>query len=1202
MNSGKTRIKPVKWFFGGGVFLLLAATLASAQAGRGGINGLVTDPSGAAVTKAKVTALNHATGISESTVSTAAGLYSFVSLNPGNYAVTASAPNFETVARDNVTVSVDQVSTVNIALRVGSVNEVVTVTETSDLVDTDNSTVGQLIPAEVIDRVPLLTRDVFQLVQLSAGVLPANGTPNASDTLGIFNARPEIDVSSYTINGSLQGNVYYMLDGSPIGIAENNAASIIPAFQVPEDGVDEYRVETQNTPATYQSGGGGVISLASKSGGDKFHGDAFVYVRPNALAANDYFYKLNFPGQGTPDFYRYQEGGAISGPILRKKLFFFGDYEATQQKQYDGGGTFTVPTEAERTGDFSADGFTIYDPLLPDKADGTRQPFPGNKIPAADLNPIALEFAAQFPKPTGPGIPGNPYHPNNFSAPGLDPQNAQKFDIRMDYYQSEKQRIFGRVSFDRLFFSDANFFNNDYYSYYYQNITNARNVLLGDDLTLSPTSVLQLRYSFTRHYEDQTGDPRQLNVDIASLGFPTSLASQVRYRGLPVMNFGDGTEAIGGTNNYNTFIFASENSDASATYTKVLGKHEMAAGGEFQKRYMNIGQPPFPNGQYGFDNTPTSSTTFAGDGSDFGAFLLGMGQTPGSESTDFTIDLFAAESNPYYAAFFQDNYHVTHTLTLNLGLRWDIFGGRNERHNRLEYFDPTLQFSPDSVPVTGGEVFAKSGARSPFGTNLSNIGPRASFAWQPIHKVVVRGGGGIYYGPSTEMVGNTGLDSDGFATQTNWDSTNYNADGNTIFNSTSNCPNAGVVTGCYSLSNPFPGGLVEPTGSSLGPTTNLGSTLATVLHSPRTLTTYNFNFGIEYQFPHDTVLSAAYVGSRGLFLPLGSVDVNQFSLQSLQHYGTSLCVVPDSTCVMVPNKWEAIQPSTNGNYGLSTVPLWVSLQPYPQFGNGGYGGGNGVNVNGYAGGDSDYSSLQIKIEKRMTKHFTTLAALTWGKLISDDAAPPLGFVGYHGVGSPQDWKNLNLEHSVSAQDVKYQFNWQLSYDLPVGQGRAVNLSGFANQALGGWTINTIVYLSTGVPIASPNGTEDPYFSQRVNLTCDPGKGAPHSVNEWFNYTCFSQPANLFAPGTAPAFLSSIRTDGAHDLDVSVYKNFKLPHEMNARVEASAYNFTNSVQMGYPNVFWNPSAASNPSVMAGFGQITNASNTPRQIQFGARFTF
>ena len=1182
-------------------FLLFLSCSAAvlAQAGRGGISGLVTDPSGAVVPAAKVVALNHATGISQSTVSTGAGLYSFVSLTPGDYQLTANAPNFETVVRDHVTVSVDQVSSVNIALPVGKVSEVVTVTQTTDLVDTDNSTVGQLIDAQTMDRVPLFSRDVFQLVQLSAGVLPANGTPNASDTVGIFYSRPEADVSTYTINGSLQGNVYYMLDGSPIGIAENNSATVIPAFQVPEDGVDEYRVETQNTPATYQSGGGGVISLVSKSGGEKFHGDAFVYLRPNALAANEYFFKLNNPGVGTPDFHRYQEGGAISGPILRKKLFFFGDYEATQQVQYDGGGSFTVPTLAERTGDFSADSFTIYNPLVPDKDDGTRQPFAGNKIPQADLNPIALEFASKYPAPNHPGV--GPYHSVNYTKAGLDPQNAHKFDIRIDWHESEKQNVFGRFSYDRLFFSNANFFGNEYDSFYFQNLTNARNVLFGDDLTLSPTSVLQLRYSFTRHFENQTGNPQQIGVDIASLGFPSSLASQVLYKDLPVFNFGNGTQAIGGTNNYNTFVFASENSDASASYTKSLGKHELAAGVEYMKRYMNVGQPPFPSGQYGFDNTPTSSTTFAGDGSDFAAFLIGMGQTPGSESTNFTKDLFAAESNPYYAFFGQDNFHITHTLTLNVGLRWDIFSGRNERHNRLEYFNPDLNSTVNGVSYTGAEVFAKDGSRSPFHTNLGDIGPRASFAWQPVHKFVVRGGGGIYYGPSTEMVGNASLDSDGFATSSNWDATNYNADGNTIFNSTAGCPNNGSVTGCYSLSNPFPAGLVPLIGSSQGAATYLGSTLTTVLHSPHTLTTYNYNFGLEYELPHQTILSAAYVGSRGLHLPLGSVDLNQLSLETIRQYGTSLCVVPDDTCVMKPNIWKAIQPQTNGNYGLDTVPLWVTLQPFPQFGNGGYGGGNGINVSGYAGGDSEYSSLQAKVEKKMTSHFTTLAAFTWGKLITDDSTPPLGFVGYHS-GSPQDWKNLSLEHSLSSQDVKFQFNWQLSYDLPVGQGRALNLGGVANEVFGGWTVNTVVYLSTGVPIASPTGTGNPYFNQRVNLTCDPGKGAKHSVNQWFNYTCFSEPSDQFSPGTAPAFLGTIRTDGAHDLDVSIYKNFKLPRENNLRLEFSAYNFTNSVQMGYPNVFWDPAEVTDPTVMEGFGAVYGSSNTPRQIQFGAKYTF
>ena len=176
----------------------------------------------------------------------------------------------------------------------GGVNEVVTVTESSSLVDTSNSTVGQLISSETIDRVPLLTRNVFDLVQLSAGVTPANGAPNSSSSFAIENissGRPGVDVSSYTINGAIVGSVYYMVDGSPLGIAENNVAAIIPALDIPEDGVEETRVETQNTPASYQSGGAGVISLVTKSGTNQWHGDAFGVFRPNVLAANEYFNK-----------------------------------------------------------------------------------------------------------------------------------------------------------------------------------------------------------------------------------------------------------------------------------------------------------------------------------------------------------------------------------------------------------------------------------------------------------------------------------------------------------------------------------------------------------------------------------------------------------------------------------------------------------------------------------------------------------------------------------------------------------------------------------------------------------------------------------------------------------------------------------------------------------------------------------------------
>ena len=403
MKNGIANFLSLRFLLSVSFLFLLAGGTALAQAGRGGLSGLISDPTGAIVPGARVTLLDKATGVSQSTVTTAAGLYSFVSLAPGVYQLTAGEKGIETFVENNVVVTVDQVTTLNITFQLGNVSQVVTVNASASLVDTSNSTVGQLIDAATIDRVPLLTRNVYDLVQLSAGVTPANGSPNSSSSEAIINissGRPGVDVSSYTINGAIIGSVYYMLDGSPLGIAENNAAAIIPAMEIPEDGVDEFRVETQNTPASYQSGGAGVISLVSKSGGDQIHGDAFGVFRPDILAANDYFNKqsqiLNAEPNQAPSFHRYQEGGSISGPIVHKKLFFFGGLRSHQQEMFDGSNTFTVPTSLERTGDFSQMDFTIYDPTLPDNDDGTRQPVAGNKI--ANPNPIALKFLSEFPK------------------------------------------------------------------------------------------------------------------------------------------------------------------------------------------------------------------------------------------------------------------------------------------------------------------------------------------------------------------------------------------------------------------------------------------------------------------------------------------------------------------------------------------------------------------------------------------------------------------------------------------------------------------------------------------------------------------------------------------------------------------------------------------------------------------------------------
>jgi hypothetical protein len=405
------------------------------------------------------------------------------------------------------------------------------------------------------------------------------------------------------------------------------------------------------------------------------------------------------------------------------------------------------------------------------------------------------------------------------------------------------------------------------------------------------------------------------------------------------------------------------------------------------------------------------------------------------------------------------------------------------------------------------------------------------------------------------------------------------------------------------LSDPFPGGLTPIfTTAPSGLANNFGTTLNTVLRSQRTPTIYNYNFALEYELPHQIVVTAGYVGSRGLFLPFSTADLNDFTLEQIQRYGSALCVDTSSNqCQTVPYTGAvSLNPNLNPASTGVPVPLWAALQPYPQYGNGGYGDGNGVIVNGYAAGDSSYNSLQTKVEKRLTSHFTTLATFTWGKIITDDAHPPLGFVGKHG-GSVQDWKDLRYERSISPQDVKYLFTQQVSYDLPVGKGQRLNLNGVANAIAGGWTVNAIVYLSTGVPIEAPSSGNPNalFFTQRADLTCDPSRGAPHTVNQWFTPNCFAEPTSVLTPGTAPAYLDHVRTRGARNVDFSIYKLFPLGESRSLRFDISAYNLTNTAQYGYPNI---TSVAIAGVPGSNFGQITNTVNTPRQFQFGARFSF
>ena len=335
-----------------------------------------------------------------------------------------------------------------------------------------------------------------------------------------------------------------------------------------------------------------------------------------------------------------------------------------------------------------------------------------------------------------------------------------------------------------------------------------------------------------------------------------------------------------------------------------------------------------------------------------------------------------------------------------------------------------------------------------------------------------------------------------------------------------------------------------------------------------------------------------------------TLDLNQLDLANIQQYNYSLCV---DTSIRIA-RWcqtsgRAFSLQRMRTTGSATVPLWVSLQQFPQFGNGNYGAGNGVIVHGYPGGDSDYSSLQTKVQKRLTHHFTALASFHLGQA-DDGRRQSAAGIRRIAPGCAAGLRGTcSLEHSVSPQDVKYQFTGQASYDLPVGKGRAVNLNGVGNAVLGGWTGNLIAYLSTGVPIASPTvGAGIAYFNQRPDLTCDPGSGAPHTASTWFNYNCFAIPSSPFVPGSAPAYLDHVRTMGAQDFDISLYKHFSFGKRRTSAFEIASYNIANRAQLGMPGTPSITAVQSDPSQAAQFGLITNTVNSPRQFQFGSRFTF
>lgn len=408
-------------------------------------------------------------------------------------------------------------------------------------------------------------------------------------------------------------------------------------------------------------------------------------------------------------------------------------------------------------------------------AAGQRQPFPGNLIPKSMQDPVAVNIQSLFPAPNQAGT--GKYHQNNYFDGALYPNDAQKFDIRLDDYLSNKHQLFGRYSFAQMDLASPDHYHNGADPLYRISNTRGQNVILADNYTLNSSTVLQGRYSFTRHAEIQPIAPQAENFDLVKLGFPPSLASQSLLRQIPMMSI-SGMYGVGSKLPSTNFVFISQNHNASVSVDTIQGRHSLKMGFEYRKSFVNMGQPQAPSGQYQFDTTATSSKTYAGDGYGYASFLLGMG-TPTSTTQSFSLDGSVAEASSYYGTYFQDAIRLTRNLTMNVGIRWEIFGGGTERYGRQETFDPTARYTLDGVQLVGGEVFPK-GNSNPFQTNYHNFGPRLGVAYRAASRTVLHSGFGIFYGPSPQSVAIAATNSDSFSSRTRWNAVTTDAFGNTV--------------------------------------------------------------------------------------------------------------------------------------------------------------------------------------------------------------------------------------------------------------------------------------------------------------------------------------------------------------------------------------------------------------------------------------
>lgn len=1129
----------------------LATTTGYAQTYQGGIRGSVHDGAGV-IPGAQVALVNEDTNVAREAMSNEVGEYAFAAVIPGNYTMKVSLPGFKTEQRTGLRVGTQQNLVIDFSLEIGAIEEQVTVTGESPIVDRISATVGSSLDKSDLQNLPLFGRNTFYAAISTPGVIQS-GDPQ------FVRYQDQTGSSSLSLGGGPKRGNGYLVDGVPI-TDFTNRPTIVPSME----SVEELKVQTKTYEADMGHAAGGVFNTTARSGSNTWHGSAILVNKPGWATGQLFFAKrADIPN---PPQYFYNWAGSVGGPIAKNKTFFWFSKDDYKQRSTRNN-VITLPTALERAGDFSqtrnAAGalITIYDPLTTRTENGVivRDPFPGNKIPADRINSVARAMLSAYPAATSArtlnGQATLDDGPQNQETIKVDQRWNDRWTTSAMYaHQGTREPgsafygPFGSIPGDpnaSLLLRTVDFFA-------------INNVFVPNNST-----TVAVRAGYNRFIDNGGNYPE---FDAATLGLPTSFVNSMTFNTFPNMTI----NGYNGLGNNGPSDATHTTKSANVTMSRLTGRHTLKLGGEYRRIGADVFAYSSSAGAFTFTQAftqanPTTASTSAGDS--FASFLLGFpasGSVVQATPATYKID--------YFAGFAQDEYRVHPSLTINYGIRYEYEPGVREADNNfIVGFDRDALF-PTQVPgmtLKGGLMYAgENGNPTRQGKTLNGVAPRGGFSWSLNERTVIRGGYGFYWAPMTfPGIGETAMARLGYTATTIY---NASTDGNR--------------TPANSLANPFPTGVNTPQGSASGLGTGAGGVVDFVDQDSRPGEVQQFSLDFQREFRGGNVMAIGYSGARSKYLPVGGTSDSTININQLDSQYLSL---GNSLLDLVPNPFFGNR--AFGNLSTSaTITRGQLLRPFPQFDN--------VLAHRVTEARAEYNAMTLRWDKRMRNSWGMNANYTFSRLMDNQFGESNTYSARRGFAI--DNYDLDREYGYSLLDTPHRINANGTYQLPFGASKRWATSGLANALAGGWQVTAAMRLQSGFPVSvwqSSNNSGLLGSDQRPNITPGVDLETTGSLEDrllnWINPAAFTA-APAFTLGNAPRTLPNLRTPGSRNVDLSIQKAQRIGTK------------SISVRADVLNILDDPLFTTLSSTLgtATFGQLTAVGGFARSIQFQVRFGF